>query len=280
MDGEFFNLSILMLNIQGLTKTKKYKLEKLITKQENTCSTITLLSETHMKEDKFNWDKRWKVYEKRRAKDDKKGGGLMMIQSTLKTTLMEERTTVSSDILMTEGSISSTKLIIIMVYMATGNTAESIERNRIIKNELEKILDENREDKGIILLGDFNGHIGTVGNQKENRNGRLVKQLAEFHNLTILNLHDKCEGEATWSRNNLSSTIDFVLINEKMNNAFTGMNIDENQERCDLSDHNLIEVNFRWNTRINWNKEQERLQNLYYKTDRHRYLKILIRDKI
>ena len=64
-------------------------------------------------------------------------------------------------------------------------------------------------------MGDFNGHIGIIGQQKEDKNGKFVKQLAELYNMSILNMDEKCTGESTWSRNNVSSTIDFVLINDK-----------------------------------------------------------------
>ena len=44
----------------------------------------------------------------------------------------------------------------------------------------------------LLILGDFNGHIGVLGTQKLNRNG---KRVIENFNLNLSNLDDKCNGE-------------------------------------------------------------------------------------
>ena len=67
-------LTIQALNVQGLSQMKKYEIEKIIEKQEESSLVITGLTETHITEDKYSFDK-FKIYEQRRAKQDKRGGG-------------------------------------------------------------------------------------------------------------------------------------------------------------------------------------------------------------
>merc|ERR1712074_119331 len=49
-------------------------------------------------------------------------------------------------------------------------------------------------------------------------------------------------GEITWQQRGFNSAIDFVICNEAMYGTFDRMEIDENQEKIQLSDHNLITV--------------------------------------
>ena len=66
----------------------------------------------------------------------------------------------------------------------------------------------------------------------------------ESHNLSMLNCSLQCTGEVTWCRGTQQSVIDYVLANECMYNKLQDMRIDEERQKFDLSDHNLIEVKF------------------------------------
>ena len=64
---------------------------------------------------------------------------------------------------------------------------------------------ENCEDEELIfLLGDFNGHIGILGNQQLNYNGKLVMDIKTECDLILLNSTEKCDGTYTWSRGRLA----------------------------------------------------------------------------
>ena len=158
----------------------------------------------------------------------------------------------NKDILVIKGEIGGINVKIIMTYLATESRPINLskERNQKIKEKLEILLNKINEDDNLILMGDFNGHIGIIGKQKENENGRILKDLANKYNLVITNLEENCEGINTWRRNDQTSTIDYILINQNMYNKMIKMKIDEEQERFDLSDHNMLEIHFKWNNKM------------------------------
>ena len=59
--------------------------------------------------------------------------------------------------------------------------------------------------------------------------------------MIMLNDTHKCKGTYTWSRGQRKSVIDFVLVNSLAFGICDQMEIDEQQEKIDLTDHNLIE---------------------------------------
>ena len=133
-------------------------------------------------------------------------------------------------------------------------------------NDLENILEKFNDNK-IILIGDFNGHIKEIGKQNENYNGKIMKNVASRHNLEILNLSEKCKGQTTWKRGDMSSTIDYALANEHMLNNFIDMIKDEENNIFDSSDYNLIEIKIKIiATREAANKE-EHIEFFSYKEE-------------
>ena len=65
---------------------------------------------------------------------------------------------------------------------------------------MKNILKE-KEENPVLLLGDFNGHVGFLGEQKLNINGKLILEWLDKYDLTILNDVCECEGTYTWSLN-------------------------------------------------------------------------------
>ena len=130
---------------------------------------------------------------------------------------------------------------IFLVYLATANVNRNKEIIKTIGNNIRKY-----EEERLIILGDFNGHVGFLGPQDLNKNGRAILQIMEDHNLTMLNADPACSGEITWKKGNQKITIDFVLTNERMYQHFSDMSIDEDKEKTDISDHLLIDTNFKF----------------------------------
>ena len=253
-------LKVYLLNIQGITMQKKIDVEKLMTENEEDIKIIGLV-ETHVREDRLNWGDDWQVYEQRREQKDKKGGGLMILHQSSEQIKLEKHSEPNRDILIVSGTVGTHKLQIVLVYFATGSNQESKQRNKRIRDRLEEVL-ETEDNVNRIVMGDFNGHINNIGKQKEDENGRMIKELSSKYNLTIANMDDRCEGERTWERGHSYSTIDYVMINNTISNKFLKMKIDEEQRWYDLSDHNLIEATFKWQTEKKWNKGEQEVK--YY----------------
>ncbi|CAL4106290.1 unnamed protein product, partial [Meganyctiphanes norvegica] len=151
---------------------------------------------------------------------------------------------VEKEILEIEGKCMDLKIRTILVYFDARTTPEGKRRNLEIKKEIERIL-KSVEEEALVVLGDFNAHIGLLGAQTIDRNGRMILKWLNEYNLTMLNLDDRCEGTTTWEARDQKSTVDFVLVNQKMYSRFIEMEIDEKREKIDISDHNLITVTFK-----------------------------------
>ena len=144
--------------------------------------------------------------------------------------------------------IGEASICSIILYLSVIRGEEEIQNNQMIKKETKKKILKSDEDEAVFLLGDFNGHTGTIGEQQQNYNGKLLMDLIIECNITMLNDTDKCTGINTWSRGDQKSTIDFVLVNNKGYQTCEWMEIDETQDVFDLSDHNLIDIELKLNT--------------------------------
>ena len=113
---------------------------------------------------------------------------------------------------------------------------------RLLSEEIE----EFRKEGNIIIFMDGNGKLGLLGEQKS-RNGKLLEDVFETHNLTVLNKTSKCVGKIT--RQNTKncqerSAIDFIVTDQTMEHWVQSMQIDEegllkiSGKNC--TDHNTI----------------------------------------
>ena len=71
----------------------------------------------------------------------------------------------------------------------------------------------NDEHANIVILGDFNGKIGshkTNGDSDINYNGQCLLNFCDDSDLTILNCSDLCSGTFTWFKNQHKSVLDYA----------------------------------------------------------------------
>ncbi|XP_068203194.1 uncharacterized protein PF3D7_1120000-like [Palaemon carinicauda] len=204
---------------------------------------------------------------------DKKGGGLMVIYKDDKDIEMEKVHSKNLDILDVKGNILKKKKKSeensSQVYMDCGGDREGKERNVVIRAELAKKIEEVEEDEALIIMGDFNGHLGFLGYQEENENGKKILEVINNKNLILLNVDEKCKGTYTWERGDQRSAIDLVLVNKEMYEYFNEMNIDEEKVKVDISDHNLIEVEVSVKAKIE-NYKKRILERKYVLQNRRR----------
>ena len=105
-------------------------------------------------------------------------------------------------------------------------------------------LSSRKEPNPLLILGDFNGHVGFLGSQQCDENRQMLLNWLDDYNLILLKSNPNCAGETTCSRRDQKSSIDFVLVNQKLYQNFYSMNIDEDNSAFDLSDHHMIEIQF------------------------------------
>lgn len=231
---------IRLINIQGLSKEKYYEVEKLVEKDLD----IVCITEGQNKIDKIQNSIGIKRIETLREQKDKKGGGLMILTREGKLELKKTQSR-SNDILDVEGRVGNENIRLILLYMAAGGTAEAAARNRKIEEEVEQKIQSN-EVNNLIVLGDLNGHLGILGEQIEDRNGRMIMKWMNEQNLVLLNIDEKCKGKYTWSARKSKSVIDYMLVNSVMYSLFERMEIDENKICIDISDHSLVQATFKY----------------------------------
>ena len=201
-----------------------------------------------------------------REKEDRKGGGLMVLYRKNNKINLKKIENKNNNIMEMEGRCLGLKLRIVLVYFDVRKGAKGLNANRKIEKAVEKIIEKD-EEEALVILGDFNGHIGIMEeNSPLDRNGKMILRWLDDYNLTLLNLDDKCEGTYTRTFKKQKSIIDYVLINNKMYNRFKEMKIDENKEIFDISDHNLITVNFSIKNEGNISKNKM-IEREYYTKD-------------
>ena len=102
----------------------------------------------------------------------------------------------------------------ISVYLPAQGASEDLEASI---DELSVIVNSIEEGAYIIVFGDVNGDIGTLGGPRGTRlpchRGRLVDNFFKRHSLIATNLQDYATGPVdTFECHNGSSTIDFIAI--------------------------------------------------------------------
>ena len=127
------------------------------------------LVETHENFRRFSRDDNIKITDKMRTAEDKKGGGIKLLHRGTWCSF-GELDTRSPDVSLVQ-IIGLEKIInVVIVYVDVGDQY----RINVIYSEIERILDRMGEEENIVIMGDFNGHVGIVGHQEINLNGRRL----------------------------------------------------------------------------------------------------------
>ena len=224
-------LHIKCINIQGLTKQKYLEIERDIDDK-----TITCLVETQEKFEKIIERENLEKYVSRRKMEDKKGGGIMILKKKDSNIEIEKIRDGHPDILLAQCKVGNLEFILAVTYISC-NPKE----NSKIYEAIDKILNKY-EEKPIMLIGDMNAHTNIIVKDKMNKNGEKLVEWLNKYNLLLLNNDINCKGKYTWEARNSKSIIDYAIINEKLYQNYKEMEIDENKEKFDLSDHMMMKV--------------------------------------
>ena len=226
MGGE---LKILFINVQGLTKSKLLELQEFVDYR-----TILCLAETQHKFDKLNVREDLEKYICMRNLNSKKGGGIMVIKKKDTNIKVKNVFSIHEDCMIIECQVRGLKFKLVTTYF------QSNDENDKIASQLKTFLEMN-EDELVLVVGDFNAHIGILG-ERINKNGKLLEDLIEQSNLVNLNRTPECSGKITRNIREQKTTIDYALANRKMFGYYKKKKIDENKELFDLSDHCMIDL--------------------------------------
>ena len=192
----------------------------------------------------------------------------MLLHKDKKEIDLQQTKTKLKDMLVVKGTIKKYKTTIILVYLSVVKGEEEKKANEDMKKEVRRHIENCEDEELIFLLGDFNGHIGILGNQQLNYNGKLVMDIKTECDLILLNSTEKCDGTYTWSRGDQRSAIDFVIVNNNALKICQSMKIDEGQDVFDLSDHNLIQVELKLHSmHYNFAVNSDWKETEYYKLD-------------
>ena len=204
------------------------------------------MTETQLVQDKIRIDSNIEYFTAMKEVNDIKGGGLMILHKKSEKMKFNKVDNEHNDILEIEGECNNIKMRIVLVYFGVKKSLEANKKNDEIRNKIEKVIKKVEENEALIVLGDFNAHIGTIGYQDIDHNGKMIHEWLNEYDLILLNYDDRCTGEVTWKRanGNQKSTVDYILVNEAMYDKFTDMIIDEEEEIYDRSDHNLLSARF------------------------------------
>ena len=118
----------------------------------------------------------------------------------------------------------------------------------------------------VIVMGDFNAHVGFLGRQDINQNGRMMLDFMDRWNFIMLNADDRCEGVVTRKQRGEESVLDYILISRMVYARFRCMVVDENKFKYDLSDHCLLIVELELDNKQGI-ENTENSQGKYYKTN-------------
>ena len=230
------------------------------------------MTETQKKVDNMRIGKPISMISSMRDREDKRGGGLMILYREEEEFYFEKIENNYRDCLEVRGKIGKEEVNLIVIYLGTGSDREVLEKNReMLLYLMERKEEADRKEEIFMIIGDFNCHLGYLGYQQENENGKIVNKFIEETGILVLNVDERCRGVFTWERGESRSVIDLAMANERGYETFVDMEIDEKREKMDISDHCLIEIRVR--TKMKKKKWKEWMESYYYSTKKEKMTK-------
>ena len=225
------------------------------------------MTETHHRYEKMDVSN-LTSYTQMRKENERKGGGLQILMRDCKGVDFEEKKQINEEILEIEGKCFGMEMKVILVYFDARKTEEGRENNMKIKEDIEKMIWSNKKE-GLLIVGDFNGHLEELDGRKDDINGKMVREWTNRFDLTLMNGDEKCEGTITREQGNMKTAIDMVLMNRTLYEKCKSMKIDEEKQVLHISDHNLISIEFKARQKCgnSYNKKKWEEVECYRKED-------------
>ena len=131
--------------------------------------------------------------------------------------------------------------------------------SRIADYVNQEVIKAKREQQKVIIGGDFNGHVYELDG-REDRNGRLIKLMAEDNELELLNCTIEGMDRHTWERGDLQTHIDYVLMCEEGKNVLKEGYVTEIGEGVGI-DHAGVGVRIKVGKKVKKQEREGQLRN-------------------
>ena len=79
------------------------------------------------------------------------------------------------------------KVTIILIYLSDIRGATERKSNKGIMTEIRRGISHCDDDELVFIMGDFNAHVGIIGEQELNYNGKIVLDIMTENNMRMLN---------------------------------------------------------------------------------------------
>ena len=178
------NIVIKLINIQGLSQVKASEVEDTLDD-----FTLFCLTETKQKCQNKRFKDDSECITSVRDRGDTEGGDIMILYKK-KFFQLEKQSNSNCDILHAKCKVFELYFHLIVTYFDTID----YNRNFRLKANITGI-SEKCSDSPVVLLGDFNGHLGFIGKQTLDKTGNIVLDIAEKYNMVILNGDPLCDGD-------------------------------------------------------------------------------------
>ena len=131
----------------------------------------------------------------------------------------------------------------VSVYLPSLGGEEDL---RTVLDEVSEVIESREEGSHIILLGDFNGDVGTAGGPRGTRNptqrGRYVTNFFERHGFRAANMQADASGPVeTFNSHNSSSTLDYIAVPEYLMGRISACSVSR-WDALNTSDHTDVRL--------------------------------------
>ena len=187
-----------------------------------------------------------------RKREGKIGGGVgILVRNDVRQNVFIHSSTRDIELMWLSVQRAKKSPIIIGTYYGKQLSRTSKQEIQREMNLLEEEITEMKKDGEILICMDGNAKLNLLG-EGFCRNGKLLKQVFERTDLSMINRSSKCEGKLTRKNTkdeNEVSAIDFVLASQTAEKWISKVIIDEDglykiKGKLD-SDHNTILINIR-----------------------------------
>ena len=196
-------------------------------------------------------------------KGERKGGGLQILMPKSDKFNFTKIKNNNKEILEIEGTLYGIGLKLVIVYFDVRKDEEGKKVNKKIRKDMEKII-ENNNKEGLILAGDFNGHLRMIDGRDNDDNGKMLMEWVEKYEVILLNLDERCEGKYTRIQKDQKTTVDYILVNKKIFDKIESIKIDENKETLEGSDHVAMSIKIKVKKENNGFKKSKWKVKEYY----------------